>query len=255
MAVIPRPVYPGSSLDRGYTGYEMYDTEPELLRIKGRQDQSLLQSQLENQLRLAGIDAGTARRGQDVTAAANQLAADTARRGQDVSLQASLAPTNFARERFNTVFPWAQGAIGGLAAGGGDRVGGAPRALPGVTTGGVWSDEQVNQQVNSQKAGIQQQAAARQQQAAQQVAGRGFGRKSPLLAGLETSIGNQAMAAGADAERQTRWDAAQGNAQQRTTGETLAQQQWKDYEDSDIRRRQVSGNNTAALLSALSGFL
>lgn len=270
MAVIPRRLSPGIGMSRGYTGYELHDTEPQNIHARGQVEGGLLRQQLEARLREAQIGAGTdrhrvdasaaadrfaqlqgadtARRGQDVASQTAQLGADTARRGQDLSFQASMAPINWSRERFGQLFPLVQSELSG----GVDRVGGASRPLPGVTVGGVWDDNQVQQQVNAARAGIDQRTAGRQQQAGRSAAGRGFSPSSPLLQALSTQIGNAGMAAGADAERGIRWDAAEGNARQRLSAEQLAQQQWSDYEDADIRRRQAATTRTGTLLQALA---
>lgn len=201
-----------------------------------------------------GTDAGTARRGQDVSMALGNRQADVAQEGNRLQYEASIAPINWQREKFGTVFPWVQNLVGGLN-GSNDRVGGTPRDLPGVTVGGVYSDQDTQQQVNAARAGIDQSAASQGQRAATKLAGQGFGPRSPLLAAMQQQIQGQAMATGADAEREIRHGAATENAKQRTSSEALAQQQWRDYEDSDIRRRQVAGNQTSALLSALAQFV
>lgn len=279
-----RPVSFGSQAGAGMVGSfgqnanvgpTFEDTDFEKIRQQGQIDSENLRRQLQAKLQEAQINAGTARYQADQNNASTRygdaLGAETARRGQDQSLalgnrqadvtsegnklqfQAQMAPIDWSKEKFGKVFPLVQGLLSGGGSQG-QLVGGAPRPQPAVTPGGVYSDQETQQQVNAARAGIDQQAASQGRAAATRLAGQGFGGRSPLLAALQGQIQGQAMAAGADAERQTRLGAAEANAKQRLAAEDLMQQQWRDLEDSDIRRRQVTNNQTSALLSALANF-
>lgn len=204
----------------------------------------------------AQLGADTAREGNrlqyDAANRGNELQAQTAQRGQDLSFRASMAPVEFARDRFNSVLPMFQTAL----AGGGDaeRVGGQNTPTPGVTVGGVYSPQQVDEQVNAARARNAEETATQQRLAREQGAARGMSSRSPLAAALDQRFASGRMAADADAERQIRFDAAGANARQQTASEGLRGQLWNQENALDIQRRQTAQQGRNALLAALAGF-
>jgi hypothetical protein len=258
------------------------DKELEGMRQRGRLGEAM-QSQMGDNYRTdvgaattrfgLGLDAETTRRGQDVqfglgnrgfdvsvanntrdndtAREGNRLQADVAREGNQLQFRSNMAPIDWSREKFGQLFPLIQAQMNQ----GDDRVGGQVGALPAIGRGPVWSGQQVQEQVNAARGGIDQQAASRQRGVGSQLAGRGFGARSPLAMAMQQQIGGQAMAAGADAERNIRFDTAQGNATQQLKSDELAQQQFRDVEDSDIRRRQATTQRQSSLLSALAGLI
>lgn len=280
-----RPVSFGAQPAAGMVGFAgqnanvgptFEDTDFEKLRVQGQQAADQQKRELQARLQQAQIEQGganyrtdvtagtqrygdalgaqTAQRGQDQNYALGNRQADVAQEGNKLQFQAQMAPIEYKRDVFDKIFPMVSGVLSG-AGGPGQAVGGSPRPQPAVTPGGVYSDQQTQERVNAARAGIDQQAASQSRAAATKLAGQGFGGRSPLLAALQQQIQGQAMAAGADAERETRSGAAEANAKQRLAAEDLMQQQWRDYEDSDIRRRQAATNQTSALLSALTNLL
>lgn len=202
---------------------------------------------------LGGLNAETARRGQDQQFALGNRQADITSEGNQLQYKAAIAPTELSRDKFNSVFPLLQQTLGSGGVGVG-RVGGQNTAQPGVTVGGVYSDGQTQQNVNAARAGVDQQAASQQRQAANKLAGQGFGGRSPLLAAMQQQIAGQAMATGADQERQIRSNASEANAKQTLASQQLAEQQWQDFNTADIQRRQAATNQVSSLLSALANF-
>jgi hypothetical protein len=195
------------------------------------------------------LGADTSRHATDVgaatTNAGNQLAAQTAQRGQDLSLQASLAPTNFARDKFNTILPLLQDGISEYGSNGSNgRLVGGQNVAPQPMGAPVYSDGQVQQQVN---------AGTQMRDNSQSAAAHGFGPNSPLLMSLNNQVQGQAAATGADQERQTRFDAAGANAKQALGYDTLGVQQANNANQNDIERRKVTGQNKSQLLAILAG--
>jgi hypothetical protein len=177
--------------------------------------------------------------------------------------QIALAPWNYRQGVFNKTFPLLQGLTGDLGGGNAkfDTVGGTPTALPGLPASTVWSDQQVQQQVNNARAQGDAKAANQSRDIQQEMAGRGFGAKSPLAMAMTQGALGQAAAGNADQEREIRWNAAKGNADQGLQVGQLAQKQWSDFNTNDVQRRQAKidallGNqrNMATLISAISGF-
>lgn len=241
MAVVPYSFgTPGNA--PGSYGFGLTNTAPDEIAAQGKVQGQLQDNALANQLALADKQ-HTADR--DLAG----LQADVSRRGQDLPFQASTAPVNFARDRFNSVFPVIQAQLQANGQSGGP----APAAAPPAVLGPVYAPGAVDRQVNAARAGLDQQVATQQRQNAAGAAGRGFGAASPLLAALNAGAAAKGAAAGADAERQIRFDAAGAEAGQRATGAQLATQRYQAELDAETRRRQVAASVQANLLNALSG--
>lgn len=176
-----------------------------------------------------------------------------ARADQDraAQLTASLAPVNFKRDVFNQVSP----LLSGLLTGSVERVGGQSADAPSITRGPVWTDQMIQEQVNSGQAANQASADTQNRGTEARLAGQGFGTRSPLLAALQGATNMQTAAANADLARDTRWDAAQGNADQTYRTDQLATQQWQLAQDQDIARRQMQNTYSANLASVLAGLV
>lgn len=172
---------------------------------------------------------------------------------RNAELTLGMAPINLKRDIFNQVSPLLTGLLGQNQGGG--LVGGANTVQPSISRGPMFSDQQINQQVNAAKSGNAQMAETANQAAAKKTAGQGFGSRSPLLAALQGQTNAARMGADADAERDIRFGAAQKNADQTYRTDQLAEQQWNDLQDADIRRRQSNLNYTTSLAGILGGLL
>lgn len=183
---------------------------------------------------------------------ANRLSGDANRAAdRDLQMNLGMAPLNFKREVFGQISP----LLSGLLTGSTERVGGQSSAAPSITRGPVWTGDQIQQQVNAGQAANQASADTQNRATATRLAGQGFGSRSPLAAALQNATGMQTAAANADVDRQTRWDAAQGNADSVYRGDQLATQQWQLAEDQDIRRRQMQTTYAGNLASVLAGLV
>lgn len=241
MAVIPYSFgTPGNA--PGSYGFGLRNTALDEIAAQGKAQGKLQDNELANRLALADRQNAADR---DLAG----LQADVSRRGQDLQFQASTAPVNFARERFNSVFPVIQSQLQANSQSGTAP----PAATPPADLGPVYAPGQVDQQVNAARAGLAQQVATQQRQNAASAAGRGFGAASPLLAALDSNAAAKGMAAGADAEREIRFGAAGQEAEQRATAGQQATQRYQAELDAETRRRQVAASVQANLLNALSG--
>ena len=122
---------------------------------------------------------------------------------------------------------------------------------PQISAGPVWTPEQVQGQVNASQASIDRSTGTQQRQAAQSAAGRGFTGRSPLLAALQSQIGQQGMAQRTESARQIPWEAAQGNAKQLLASQTAAEQQYANRQSEAIER----GKQMNYLIQALAGLV
>lgn len=188
---------------------------------------------------------------QNQTELQKQAAADSAanQRAQ-ISANASTLPALLQQERFNKVFPGLFNQTQSF-----NSVGGTNAPLPEVTVGPVYTPQQTQEQVNAGRAQNDRATAQQQLQSQQQLAGKGFGATSPLLAGLQSQQAMAGMQANSELERGLRFDTAKDNAQHLLQSQTERQNQWTQNEDSDIRRRQVQQTGYNSLLQALAGII
>jgi hypothetical protein len=169
---------------------------------------------------------------------------------------AMLAQQN-KQARFNTVFPWLQGQMSGLLGGQGPyRVGGTALGnQPDIKATGIWTPAQIQQQVNSQNATSDAATGTQIKNMQDSLAGRGFGGNSPLAMALSGMAQNANLANKTQNEQQTRWNAAQGNAQQMLSQQQAQEQQYVDINQQDVARRQMALQPLTALLGAISGIV
>ena len=165
---------------------------------------------------------------------------------RDVQLRLGMAPIDFKREVFGQVSP----LLTGLLTGSTERVGGQSGAAPAVARGPIWTDQMIGEQINAGRGANLAAADTQNRAAATKMAGQGFGTRSPLLAALQGATNMQAAAANSDLARETRWDAAQGNADQTYRTDQLAVQAWNQAEQQDIQRR----NQVAAFESSFAAY-
>lgn len=202
--------------------------------LQGAQDYIGSAQRLRGQKDLLGIEQG----GANYRA---QLAADAAR-----------YPAQLQQERFNQVFPLLSGLLGGYNF---DRVGGQSGPSPEITVGPVWNQQQVQQQVNAARATNDAVTANQTRATEQEVAGRGFGSNSPLLAALRSGQQMAGMRTNAESERNIRLGAAETNAQQLLKTQQAREGQFATRMDEDIRRRQAALQGYSALLGTLGGLV
>lgn len=169
------------------------------------------------------------------------------------ALQQTMAPINFKRDVFNQVSPLLTGLMGQQNENG--VVGGASAIAPDITRGPIWSGQQIQEQVNAGKSANAANADTQTRSNERRMAGSGFGSRSPLLAALNSSVGMQRAGADADVDRNTRWGAAQGNADSTFRTDQLATQQWSEAQNQDIARRQARNQYTSSLASVLASLV
>lgn len=173
-------------------------------------------------------------------------------------IDASLAPTRFAEQRFNTVFPLVQKQLGAISGGAGSGTagyqgGGPVGQQPAISDAPVYSQDQIQQQVNATRAQNDQATAGKQRDAAQQMAGRGYGANSPLAMALNNSLGMNNLATNTGAEQDLRFKAASGNASQVLEAQKAKELQFANRQDEDIKRNQIYRNSQNALIASLLG--
>ncbi len=194
---------------------------------------------LQNQMGIAGIQARTQ--------------GEVAR----MQTEASMLPARLQQERFGQVFPYLRDALGGTAGDlqSGYRGQGQVGNQPTIDADNVLSEQQIQQQVNAGRASNDQRTGGAQRALAQRMAARGYGTNSPLAMELGVGLSNQNLAQNSTLERETRYDAAQGNAKQRLGAQTAREGQFASRQQEDIERNRVASGRYNALLGALAGLV
>ena len=184
---------------------------------------------------------------------------DEGRLSADAQYELGRMPWDLRRDVFNQVQP----LLGGLTGEGNINfglVGGQNTPMPALPNSFVYSPQQIQQQVNAARAQGDQGAMTQKRQIAGDLAGRGFGARSPLAMALQLGADTGARARNADQEREIRFDAAGANAKQDLSVGQLAQLGWNNWNQLDVERRKTQAEsalsqnrNMIALISALSG--
>ncbi len=208
------------------------------------QDQALLNLQLGQQERGSQRDFELGRAGLANQAAIARLQAE-----------ASQTPYRLQQQRFETVFPYLRDALGGGDFQSGYTGQGQVGTQPEINADNIYSDQQIQQQVNSQRASNDAATAGAQRRIGQQMAARGYGTNSPLAMELGLGLQNQNLAQNTANERDLRYQAAQGNAQQKLSAQTAREGQFASRQQEDIERNRIQSGRYNALLSALSGLV
>lgn len=180
-----------------------------------------------------------------------QNAADLGRLNAEVSL----FPERQRMERFNQVFPFLRNALGDGSFDSGYQGGGQIGNQPVIDADNVYSDQQIQQQVNAQRASNDAATQGAQRRLNQQMSARGYGTQSPLAMELGMGLQNQNLATNTANERDLRYQAAEGNARQKITAQTAREQQFAARQQEDIERGRVQTGRYNALLGALAGLV
>ncbi len=163
--------------------------------------------------------------------------------------QVQLAPLQFKEDTFNKLFPYLQNGLTGKS----NTVGGTPAPQPAFTPSPVYTNDQMNQQVNAAVAGNDQKYQTQERLQNQSQAAQGFGAQSPIMQAMRNQLmmGNQAE--NATAQRQIPFQAAQANSDSLFRGNQLQQQMWQSADQSDIARRQQQLSQFNSLIGLLGG--
>lgn len=179
----------------------------------------------------------------------------------DAQYELARMPWEFKDRVWNTVNPLLTNLLGtGNGQANFSLVGGENSALPRLPNSFVFSPQQTQQAVNAARAQGDQGVATQKQQISSDLAGRGFSKRSPIAMALGLAADTGGRMSNADQEREIRLGHAEQNARQDLSVGQLAQQQWQNWNQADIARRQAqvdsilnSQRNVASLISALSG--
>lgn len=170
--------------------------------------------------------------------------------------QKSLA---FKQSAFGKLLPLAQGGFantgGGVAQG---QLAPAPNygtgnvAAPHISGGPIWGQQAINQNVNANNAKVDQATATQQQTQAGQLAGQGFGARSPLTRALE-QMGNQsAMGQKQDYTRQFTQDAESANRNFGLQADTANANAQNQANQTNLGYANVAENQYGTLQNALN---
>lgn len=183
----------------------------------------------------------------------DQFLAGQSREAQANQMAMARLPLDYQQSRFNSVFPWLQQQMGAGAATYG--VGGSSAGQPTINANPVYNPQQIQQQVNSARAGNDRTMATQTRNTQQNLAGRGWGGNSPIAQAMAAQFGFQNLIANNDAERDIRFNSAKANSDQVLKGQTAREQQFANRQQEDIERRRTFASTQNALLGSLAGLI
>ena len=171
-----------------------------------------------------------------------------AEEGQKFGQDIASAKLGMQQDLYGKLSPYL-GMLGGQFG----AVGGQSQQQPNISRGPIYSQQQIDQQTNAGVAGNDARYQTLMRQLQTSGAGRGFGAQSPALQSQMNSLGIANIGENARTIRETPMQYAQANADQTYKTDALAQQQWAQGEDVDVRRRQQQLQAMNALMSQLGG--
>lgn len=159
----------------------------------------------------------------------------------------------------NKLLPMASGfnshGGGGIAQGQlapGPNYGAGNVTAPHISGGPIWGQQAINQNINANNAKVDQATATGQQNQAGQLAGQGFGARSPLTRALE-QMGNQsAMGQKADYSREFTQGAQQANRNFGLQADTANANAQNQANQTNLGYANVAENQYGTLQNALN---
>lgn len=106
-----------------------------------------------------------------------------------------------------------------------------------ASTAPIWTQQQINNQANSQRAQMQAQAVNQVRGYATNTAQRGFSPMSPLTQFLQQTAGQRANIGAAQNETNLNWNAAEGNRKAQQGGESINAGLYGSYTSALARAR------------------
>lgn len=169
-----------------------------------------------------------------------------------MNMSASMYPHTLKQGRWDQMFPWIKGQLGNLGNWNSGYQGqGQVGAQPAISDSPIWSPQLIEQQVNATRAQNDQATAGRQAKLGQELAGRGFGSRSPLAMALGEAMAGQNLAGNTQAEQSLRWDAAQGNARHVLDAQKAREVQFANRQQEEIERNKITKGMLSQILGSL----
>ncbi len=222
-------------------------------------DQNNMQQQRDQQGWQSGqLDKQLSARGREA-----DLQAQIAREGYQNQLQLakmqfdqSMQPLIQKNQRFHAIMPmitknmeWAKQNLFGMPMPGGGSGG------YGIDSKPVYSDDQIQQQVNAARAANDASTAGKTREMQESMAGRGYGSRSPLAEMLSNMYAGQNLATNTANERDTRMEASKQNAAHKIEQGKLSVQAKGQENDFYAQLAQVKQGGINALLAMLGSLI
>lgn len=125
-------------------------------------------------------------------------------------------------------------------------------AAPHISGGPIWSQQAINQNINANNARVDQGTASNQMAQAGQLAGQGFGARSPLTRALEQMGSQSAMGQKADYSRQFTQDAVAANRNFGLQADTANANAQNQANQTNLGYANVAQNQYGTLQNALN---
>jgi hypothetical protein len=160
---------------------------------------------------------------------------------------------DYATSKFNVVYPFVQSSL--AAAQDSPITPGLSFDPPFVSTRGIYTAAQVQQQVNLAWARNDSRTQAQLLQTQKELAGRGFSSNSPLLEALKVGYLGQNLRSNAEAATTIRLQSAQANAEQTLKGQELRNTQFNQQQGVAIESEKNQVTRQVGLVGALASLI
>jgi hypothetical protein len=211
------------------------------------------QQQIKSQKQLQDAQLAAQRYGVDVNAGVQREGYANQARIAQMQSDASKYPYLLKQQRWEQIWPFAQNLLAGGPGSwmSGYRGQGQVGQQPTISDAPIYSQMDIQNQVNATRAQNDAALASRQAQLSKDMAGKGYGSRSPLAMALNNAMFGQNLAGNTAAEQQLRWNAAQGNAQQVLEAQKAREGQFASRQNEEIERNKVQSGILSQLLGGI----
>jgi hypothetical protein len=183
----------------------------------------------------------------------------SARLATTLQHQLGMTGLNNQQGRFDSVWgmikdPFSKALSGFGGSGGYQGSGPVGGPQPGINASPIYSQSQIQQQVNAGKAAGDTRAEGDVARMRQSMAARGFGQ-GPAAFDLERGIRGKALASSMANERETRMGAAGQNAEHVLKAQMGQEEQYRNRQQEDIDRKTKYMSSFAGLLGSIGGLV
>jgi hypothetical protein len=167
----------------------------------------------------------------------------------NLQAEASKYPHLLKQQRWTQLFPHVQGILGQAGNINDMYSGGGLDKSAKVSEAPIYDNQSIQEQVNATRAQSDASAVSQRSALSRQLAGRGFGSRSPLGMMMNQSIMGQNLMGNTAAEQQLRFNARQANAQHVLDAQKANVERVAGYNQQETER----GRTRSGLLQGLFG--
>lgn len=234
---------------------QAYNSQARYQQNQYQQDQAAQQAALQKQLadQQNAANLAAQREASAANAAQQQAQIAEAQRQQQAQLDYQRSVDAYKQAQFNQVY----GMLNGQAAALNANMPGAPGSAqqPQIYGGPMWTQTEINQNLNANAAASNRQTETTVNNQRSQLAGRGFGSRSPLGMALENQTRLGAMGQQADFARQFQQDTRRANVSHALDTQQAQEKQFSNRNQEANQRYNTQAQASSSLYNALANLI